>query len=228
MSELWSAVDPADKRLQRGLELMMKARGRAIEAGQRPVGWKIGWNTAAVREHLGVSSSVIGFILESGVHQAGESVSLAGAVRPGAEVELALYAGADGDLAAVGPGVEIVDPSGDFGDVEASLAANIWHRGGAVGDRSEWSPELLDEIEVRVELGGKPAGEPVRPRDVIGDPEDVIRFVAATAQSLGEELREGDLILSGLLLPTPVWLEPGDRLGTDFGPLGRLDVEFVD
>src|SRR5437763_2349428 len=120
MADLWHPVDPADERVLAGLEQMMNARARAIEGGQRPVGWKIGWNSPAVREQLGVSSSVIGFILDSGVRRGGEGVSLTGAARPGAEVELALFAGAGATVAAIGPGMEIVDPYGDFGDVQAS------------------------------------------------------------------------------------------------------------
>src|SRR5437764_4581200 len=177
MSDLWRPVDPADERVRAGLERMIEARARAIDAGQRPVGWKIGWNVPAVREQLGVSSSVIGFMLESGVRPAAEPVSLAGAARPGAEVELALHAGADATLAAVGPGIEIVDPSGDFGDVVASRAANVWHRGAAVGAPAAWSDALLDEIEVRVEHNGESAGGAVRPREVIGDPVEIVRFV---------------------------------------------------
>jgi 2-keto-4-pentenoate hydratase len=96
------------------------------------------------------------------------------------------------------------------------------------GQPTEWSDALLDDVEVRVEHNGEPVGDPVRPREVLGDVEALVRFVADTAGSLGAPLRPGELILSGLLLPAPVWTKPGDRLSADYGPLGRLELEFAE
>jgi 2-keto-4-pentenoate hydratase len=227
MSSLWVPVDRSDERVRAGLERMMEARARAVADGARPVGWKIGWNAPAVRERLGVGSSVIGFLLDSGIHRAGEPVPLDGTVNPGAEVELALRIGDGGVLAGVGPGIELVDVHGDFDHVEAALAANVWNRGAVLGETHDWSPGMLDDIEVRVEHNGEPFADPARPHDAIGDPEELVRFVAETTSSLGEELREGDVILSGLLVPSPVWTKPGDRVGADYGELGRLELSFA-
>jgi 2-keto-4-pentenoate hydratase len=226
MASLWVPVDRSDDRVRRGLERMMEARARAVSDGARPIGWKIGWNAPAVRERLGVGSSVIGFLLDSGVSEAGEPVPLEGTVNPGAEVELALRIGDGATLAAVSPGIELVDVHGDFDDVEAALAANVWNRGAVLGEARDWSPGLLDGIEVRVEHNGEPFADPARPRDAIGDPEELVSFVADTVASLGEELREGDVILSGLLVPAPVWTKPGDLVRADYGHLGSLEVEF--
>jgi 2-keto-4-pentenoate hydratase len=224
---LWTPVDPGDARLRSGLDRMMEARARAIEAGERAVGWKIGWNAPAVRERLGVGSSVIGFILESGIHAASEPVSLAGTTNPGAEVEIAMHVGEGTSIAAAGPGIELVDVHGRFDDVVGALAANTWHRGAVIGERSDWDDSLLDEIEVRVAHNGEPFADPARTRDAIDDAEALVRFVAETAESLGEQLREGDVILSGLLVPSPVWTKPGDGVSADYGRLGRLDLEFA-
>src|SRR5436190_7115182 len=112
MASLWVPVDRSDDRVRRGLERMMEARARAVSEGARPVGWKIGWNAPAVRERLGVGSSVIGFLLDGGIHQAGEPVPLARTVNPGAEVELGLRIGDGGGLAKIGPGIELVDVHG--------------------------------------------------------------------------------------------------------------------
>jgi 2-keto-4-pentenoate hydratase len=227
VSSLWVPVDRSDARVRVGLERMMEARGRAVAEGARPVGWKIGWNAPAVRERLGVGSSVIGFLLDSGIRPAGEPLPLSGTVNPGAEVELGLRIGDGAALAAVGPGIELVDVHGNFDDVEAALAANVWNRGAVLGEAHDWSPEMLDEIEVRVEHNGEPFADPARPHDAIGDPEELVRFVAETAASLGEELRAGDVILSGLLVPSPVWTKPGDRVTADYGELGRLELSFA-
>jgi 2-keto-4-pentenoate hydratase len=225
--ELWVPVDRDDARVRAGLERMMQARAAALSGGARAVGWKIGWNAPAVRERLGVGSSVIGFILDSGIHAPDEPVPLDGTVNAGAEVELALRIGDGGSLAAVSPGIELIDVHGEFGDVEGALAANVWHRGAVLGETAhDWSPGLLDGIEVRVEHNGEPFADPARPRDAIGDPEALVRFVASTAALLGEELRPGDVILSGLLVPMPVWTKPGDTVAADYGELGRLEIRF--
>jgi len=180
-----------------------------------------------VRERLGVGSSVIGFLLDRGVRPADEPVPLDGTVNPGAEVELVLRIGDGAALAGVGPGIELVDVHGNFDDVEAALAANVWNRGAVFGETHEWSPGMLDEIEVRVEHNGEPFADPARPYEAIGDPEELVRFVAETVGSLGEELRAGDVILSGLLVPTPVWTKPGDRVSADYGALGQLELGFA-
>src|SRR5689334_15836317 len=227
MHDLWRPVDPADGRLRTGLEAMMDARSRAIDAGERPIGWKIGWNAPAVRERMRVRSSVLGFLVESGVRPASEPVPLEGTTKPGAEVEIAIWVGPHATIARVAPGIELVDFHGDVGDALAALEANVWNHGCVVGESQEWSPGLLDGIEVRVDHNGEPFGAPARPPDAIGDPEKLVRFAADTVSMLGEELREGDLILSGLLVPSPVMTKPGDRLVADYGPLGRLELEFA-
>ena len=226
MSSLWVPVDTSDE-VQNGLRRMLDARARAIEAGERPAGWKIGWNAPAVRERLGVGSSVVGFLLESGIRPADRPVPLEGTTKPGAEIELGLRVGEDGTLAAVGPAIELIDVHGDFFDVEAALAANVWNRGAVLGEAQEWAPGMLDEVRVKVEHDGEPFAEPARPKDAIGDPEDLVRFVAATLDSLGEHLDAGDVILSGLLVPGAIWTEPGGRVSADYGPLGRLEIEFA-
>src|SRR5437016_13512854 len=114
VSSLWVPVDRSDARVRRGLERMMEARARAVADGERPAGWKIGWNAPAVRERLGVGSSVIGFLLESGIRPADQPVPLEGTTKPGAEVELGLRIGEGGTLAAVGPAIELIDVHGDF------------------------------------------------------------------------------------------------------------------
>jgi 2-keto-4-pentenoate hydratase len=226
MGGLWTPVDSSDQRVRDGLRRMMDARSAAVSRGERPAGWKISWNAPAVRDRLGVSSSVIGFVLESRILPADAPYPLSGTTRPAAEVELALRAGPDATIAAAGPGIEIIDVHGEFGDVEAALAANVWQHGAVLGDMKSWSGTLLDGVEVHVEHDGEPFADPADPRAVLEDPEAVVRFVAGTLEPLGETLREGDLILSGLLLPGPVPAEPGGRVSADFGPLGGLDIEF--
>src|SRR3954453_20958623 len=144
VSSLWVPVDSSDH-VQNGLRRMMEARAAAVAGGERPAGWKIGWNAPAVRERLGAGSSVIGFLLESGIRPADEPVPLEGATKPGAEVELGLRIGERGTLAAVGPAIELIDVHGDFFDVEAALAANVWNRGAVLGEAQDWSPAMLDE-----------------------------------------------------------------------------------
>ena len=173
MSSLWVPVDTSNE-VQNGLRRMLDARSRAIDAGERPAGWKIGWNAPAVRERLGVGSSVIGFLLESGIRPADQPVPLEGTTKPGAEVELGLRIGEGGTLAAVGPAIELIDVHGDFFDVEAALAANVWNRGAVVGDAQDWAPGMLDDIRVMVEHNGERFADPARPKDAIGDRKSVV------------------------------------------------------
>lgn len=60
---------------------------------------------------------------------------------------------------------------------------------------------------------------------VLGNPLTVVAWLANELPKFGRRLSRGDRVTTGLT--TDVYLaEPGDRLGADFGPLGRVSLAF--
>jgi 2-keto-4-pentenoate hydratase len=55
------------------------------------------------------------------------------------------------------------------------------------------------------------------------DPAEVVGLIAERLAIAGEELREGQVIIAGSLTAI-VFVEPGDRVEVDLGPLGSLEV----
>jgi 2-keto-4-pentenoate hydratase len=61
---------------------------------------------------------------------------------------------------------------------------------------------------------------------VLGNPLTVVAWLANELPKFGRRLRRGDRVTTGVT--TDIYLaEPGDRLSADFGPLGRVGLEFT-
>ena len=100
--------DP-DGPVARGMRALLARRDDELAAGARPVGWKIGFNTAAIQQHLGLSDPVVGYLVDTGVTPDGATVPVAGWTAPAVEVELAIRVGDDGGVAGLAPALELVD-----------------------------------------------------------------------------------------------------------------------
>ena len=119
--------------VDRGMRAMLTRRADDLAGGATGIGWKIGFDTPAIQKHFGLSEAVVGYLTDSRVEDPGATVSLAGWVAPAVEVELAVRVGDDGDIAGLGPALELVDLDISFEDIEPVLAGNICHRGVVFG-----------------------------------------------------------------------------------------------
>ena len=237
--ELWSPLDATNPRLSEGFRRQRQRRDAAIAGGARPIGWKIGVNDPRVRAQLGLTSSVIGYLVEDSLLPLGRDVSLHGATRPGAELELAFRLRVDvppdaaptaaaAAIGAIAPAIEIIDiDPARVTDLTEALARNVWHRSALIGPAQPWSEGLLDQISVRLARPGDTSTGHSSARAAIQDAGSLIRFVAGATALLGAKLCAGDWVLSGLLVPSPLWLTAGDRIQAEYGPLGTLSVSFT-
>src|SRR5436309_8504715 len=110
-----------------------------VAGGASRVGWKIGFNSPAAQKQLGLDGTVVGHLTQATVLAPGTSHSLAGSHLVCAEPEVTIHLGrdvpavADGEaaraaIAALGAAIELVDIDRPLDDLEAILAANIFHR----------------------------------------------------------------------------------------------------
>jgi 2-oxo-hept-3-ene-1,7-dioate hydratase len=205
--------------VSRGMRAMLADRDAALVAGAVPVGWKIGFNTAAIQEHFGLTDAVVGYMVDTGVTADGATVSLAGWAAPAVEVEMAVRVGDDGAVAGLAPALELVDLGISFDDIEPVLAANICHRGVIFGD------EVPGVDPWAMAASVTKAGDVVAEGVLTEDPAVTLLFVRSYLAAHGATLQPGDRIIAGSVV-APVAVAPGDELNVSFGPLGRLSVHF--
>jgi 2-keto-4-pentenoate hydratase len=213
------ADQDTDASVSRGMRAMLADRDAALAAGAVPVGWKIGFNTAAIQEHFGLTDAVVGYMVDTGVTADGATVSLAGWAAPAVEVEVAVRVGDDGAVAGLAPALELVDLGISFDDIEPVLAANICHRGVIFGDEVPGVDPWAMVATVTK------AGDVVAEGVLTEDPAATLLFVRSYLTAHGTAVQPGDRIIAGSVV-APVAVAPGDELDVSFGPLGRLSVRF--
>jgi 2-oxo-hept-3-ene-1,7-dioate hydratase len=222
----------ADDAVTRGMRAQLARRDGELADGAHQVGWKIGFNTAAIQQALGLSDPVVGYLLDRGVTADGATVSLAGWTAPAVEVEVAVRVGDDGDVGGLAPALELVDLGISFDDIEPVLANNICQRGVVFGDEVPGvDPWAVVANVARDRTAG--AGDGADPGQLVAeggrisqDPAATVDFVRSFLAAHGSTLEPGHRIIAGSIVP-PIPVAPGDSLHVDFGPLGRLSVRFA-
>ncbi|TMB24627.1 MAG: hypothetical protein E6J59_00085, partial [Deltaproteobacteria bacterium] len=205
-----------DPRVVRGMQAQLARWRRRIAGGAARVGWKIGFNSPAAQRQLGLDGTVVGHLTQATVLAPGTSHSLAGSRLVSAEPEVAVHlgrdvpAGAGGDaaraaIAALGAAIELVDIDGPLDDLEAILAANVFHRAAVLGPpRTERAGGALAGVTARAFRNGDEVAS-VEAAAAAGDLAAVVRHVADWLAAFGERLCAGDRIICGSLAP-PIWV----------------------
>jgi hypothetical protein len=200
-------VSPVDPRLVAAFRRQLERR----PAGARRLGWKVGGGEReSIGGELAVGHLTYATQLEDGAVYSGGGEKLY------ADVEVAVKLGRQERIDGYAVALEINDLAAD-GDAEAIVADNIFHRAVAFGPFSA-TPPAGGEAALVVN-GERRAAAAVRV--------DVAAKVAAVARVLdavGERLEPGDLVITGLIVNTPV--APGDDVAAEIGPLGRVRLRI--
>lgn len=232
-----------------------RAAGHAIQALlpqvslRAVVGWKIAATGAAGQAHIGVGGPMAGRVLEGMVDDDGATVSLTGNLMRVAEPEFAFRFGRTlaprGEPYTVEEVMDAVDallpavevPNSRFADFakagEPQLIADD-----ACGHRfvlgapatCDWRAIDLRVHAVRAAVQGSQGPAYSREGDgaaVLGDPRVALTWLVNEVSSLGLALDPGQFVSTGTCM-VPLEVCPGDRVGVDYGVLGRLDVAFID
>ena len=225
-----------DPRVVRGMQAQLASWRSRVAGGAARVGWKIGFNSPAAQRQLGLDGTVVGHLTQATVLAPGTSHSLAGSHLVGAEPEVAIHLGRDvpagaggeaarGAIGALGAAIELVDVDRPLDDLEAILAANVFHRAVALGPpRSERAGGALAGVTARAFRNGEEVASVEAA--AAGDLSAVVRHVADWLAAFGERLCAGDRIICGSLAP-PIWVKPGDRVRVDLGPLGGVEIALT-
>ncbi len=193
----------------------------ALGSGDQRIGWKIGLNVPAVQERLGIERSVVGHLTSATLLRPGGTHSLAGAVKPFVEPEIAIEVDGDGAILGLGAAIEIVDFDHPIEDAAEIVGENIFHRAVVICPSSKRTG--ADGIRARLSIDGeeREAGD-------AGATElaATVAIVDDTLRTAGERLEHGDRIIAGSLT-APVPVHPGERVTLDLGELGTIEIDFA-
>lgn len=226
----------ADPRVARGLAAQLERRREALSAGDRSLGWKLGFGAPAALEKLEISAPLVGFLLASGLHDTGSSVPVGQWANPVLEPEVAVHLARDvpaqadldtvrASIAGIGPAFELADVEPPPEDVHEILTGNIFQRGCVLGPTSK--QRSLAGVAGRVVVN---QGEPELVEDLealTGETIGLVRHVADLLAAFGEGLRADEIVITGSIVP-PLAVAPGDRVEYELSPVGSLSIRFED
>jgi len=213
---------------------------KMIEAGRRIAGHKIGLTSRVMQAATGISEPDYGVIFDDAVFDSGcvlEHDRYSG-VR--VEVELAFVLGTDlpsdrttlfdvlDATVYVVPALEILDSRIEMAGrtIVDTISDNAALGGVVIGGNPvrpdavdlRWVAALLYRNETIEESGVAAA--------VLDHPAKGVAWLAGKLARHGTVLRAGELVLAGSFT-RPMWVEKGDSIHADFGPLGAVTCRFV-
>jgi 2-keto-4-pentenoate hydratase len=224
----------ADPRVRRGMSAQLAARRRRLDAGERSLGWKVGFWSAEAKAQLNIDAPLVGFLADGGLLRAPASVSISGWSAPVLEPEIAAHMGSDlpawGNVHAAGRAIGSLGPAFELADVdppprgvEAILAGNIFQRHVLPGPTD---PNVSTRA-LRGRLTGPGGAERTveDPLALTEDPIDVVRHVADLLGEFGEALRAGEIVICGSIVP-PIPVAPGDAFSYALDPVGEIAIRL--
>lgn len=223
-----------DPRVQRGMKELFALRSERLAAGDKAIGWKVAFGGKGIQEKLGITAPLVGFLTQRQSMQSGDTISLAGWAKPIIEPEIAVYMGSDlaagadraattAAIARLGPAYELLDSPVPPEDVEKVLAGNIAHRGVVLGATGA---AAIEQMRGRVFRGENECAATDDVQAVPGDPRTLVAYVADYLAAFGENLRAGDVVICGSIVP-PIPIEADDdsfRYALD--PVGEVLIRF--
>jgi 2-keto-4-pentenoate hydratase len=204
-------------------ERLFELRRERLAAGERPLGWKVGFASASARALLGTDRALVGFLTDGTLLPDGGRCSIAGWGAPVLEAELAVRVGDGGGIVALGVAIELADIEGPKDDADEILVRNIFHRrvllGPADAERRSAGGVTCRVLHDRVEVAAADDLEALN-----GPLERIVADVGETLAEHREALRTGDVVIAGSVVP-PVPARPGSWR-VELAPLGALAVRL--
>jgi 2-oxo-hept-3-ene-1,7-dioate hydratase len=215
-------------------------RDEAIAAGRRLVGRKIGLTSRAMQQATGIDEPDYGVMFDDTVYASGAEIDVSQFSNVRVEVELAFMLrhpleGPDctledaiGAIAYAVPALEVLNSHIELEGrtIVDTIADNAAYGAMVLGDVHR----RLDEIDVRWVPGVLARnGEIVETgvaAGVLGHPATGVAWLANKVAQHGARLEAGEIVLAGSFT-RPVWLERGDEVRCDYGPMGVIECRFV-
>jgi 2-keto-4-pentenoate hydratase len=230
-----------DPRISRGTAAQLRRRRELLEAGHKPLGWKLAFGGPAALERLRISAPLVGFLTDRALVASGSMLSLSGWKKPAAEPEIAVHLGKDlpagadrrttmAAIAGLGPAIEVADVDHPSEDVEGTLACNIYQRHVILGRHDpDRAGGILEGLSARVLRNGTEIAnitDVQALQKLTGELIDMVRHVANLLAVFDEALRAGQIIIAGSIIP-PIWIEPGEEIVFHLAPVDTISIRFA-
>ena len=225
--------------IDKGMTAQLATRRARIAAGEKPLGWKVGFGAPASMQRLGLQAPLIGYLMQRALIPSGGAVSLKGWAKPVAEPEIAVRMGRDlaanaapgAVMAAIDslrPAIELadLDPPPEPGNLDAVLAGDIYQRHVVLAEQTR-AGGSVEGLTSRLIRRGAEANRTSDPEALTGKLLAIVAHVATTLAAFGETLSAGDIVITGSITP-PLMLE-GDEteLVHAIDPIGAASVRFA-
>jgi len=239
IDHLPAAMKPETRSEGYAIQARLEARSAALLFG-----WKIAATSAAGQAHINVTGPMAGRLLAEKVVAEGSTVTLGPNRMRVAEPEFAFRMGRTlaaralpyetaevmAAVASLHPAIEVPDSRFlDFTAVgEAQLIAdNACAHQFMLGQATsaDWRAIDLARHPVACQVSGGPVVEGSG-ANVLGDPRIALKWLVNELTGLGVALKEGEVVTTGTCA-TPLAVMPGDGFSADFGPLGRVGLNFA-
>ncbi|MEU7143395.1 2-oxo-hept-4-ene-1,7-dioate hydratase [Nocardia sp. NPDC046473] len=215
-------------------------RRRGIAGGRKPVGRKIGLTSKVMQAATGITEPDYGAIFADMVFENGSVIEHGRFANVRIEVELAFVLGAPID----GPGATIFDVLRATEYVVPALEI--------LSSRIELAGRtIVDTISDNAAMGGMVyGGNPLQPNAidlrwvsallyrnetieesgvaaaVLNHPATGVAWLANKLGAHGDRLDAGEIVLAGSFT-RPLWVEKGDTILADYGPMGAISCRFA-
>jgi 2-keto-4-pentenoate hydratase len=225
--------------IKKGLTAQLAKRRARIAAGERPLGWKVGFGAPASLQRLGLAAPLTGYLMQRALLLSGSTASLAGWSKPVAEPEIAvrmmrdLPGGTTPEEAAAAvkdifPAIELadLDPAPTAETLDSVLEGDIYQRHVILcgNTRMGASTAGLTSRLIRRDIEASRTNDP---EALTGKLPEIVAHVANVLSALGEKLAAGDVIITGSIAP-PIMIEPDETdLTHAVDPIGEVSVSFT-
>ncbi len=206
----------------------------------RPVGHKIALASVAVQHKCGLSEPIVGVVLESSVRQDCATITLSDYQHLGIEFEIGFrikqdLVGTDvplrgDDIApvvdAIFPVIDLLDDRYlDYSELHpiSLIADNTCSAGAVIGTLSPLR-DLHGAVATVTQNEAPLDSTPVQ--ESIGDPLNLVAWLANDLRKRGDYLSTGDIVLSGALFP-PVFPAQGETYKYSLSDIGTVSVSFL-
>ncbi|MDT0183112.1 fumarylacetoacetate hydrolase family protein [Microbacterium sp. ARD31] len=215
-------------------------RDKNLAAGRRLVGHKIGLTSKAMQQATGITEPDYGVMFDDTVYQDGDEIPVDHFSNVRIEVELAFVlkgplegpdCTVEDALAAIDYAVPALEVLNSHIELEGRTIVDTISDNAAYGAMVLGSERRRpDEIDLRwvpgvlsrngeIEETGVAAG-------VLGHPATGVAWLANKISQHGDRLEAGEIILAGSFT-RPMWVERGDTVHCDYGPMGTITCRFV-
>lgn len=228
-----------DPRVARGMRAQLAKRRQRITAGEKPLGWKIGFGAQAARERLKISAPLVAFIMQGALLKSGAPVNVKHWTQPVAEPEIAVQLASDlpagsnaaaarAAIASLTPAIELLDldPVATQDNVDAVLAGCIYQRHVVLGANSRSGGETAD-LSARVFRRGALAAKTDDPEAATGKLPNLLTHLADLLGAFGENLKAGDIVICGSTVAPPQIAPDETEFAYRLDPIGDVSVRFT-